>query len=285
MNLSSIFSLKFLSSFLRLTRTGNLFIIALAQYFTAVFIVGTHTITDLKLFLLSLSTVVIAAAGYIINDYYDVKIDFINKPERVEIGKTITRRFAILFHVSLSLSGILMGLFLSWKIGLVNAFSVFLLWLYSNNLKRLPFVGNLSVGLLTGLSIFVVEILYPGNHAMILVYSVLAFFMTLVREIVKDMEDLKGDNTFGCRTLPIVFGIRKTKWIIYSVLLVFSLSILWIELYYDELPEYYFLIFLLTPMLLLVYRLSRADTKSEFNQLSTFCKFILLLGILSMAFL
>ena len=285
MNLSSIFSTKFLSSFLRLTRTGNLFIIALAQYFTAAFIVGTHTITDLKLFLLSLSTVVIAAAGYIINDYYDVKIDFINKPERVEIGKTITRRFAILFHVSLSVSGILIGLFLSWKIGLVNAFSVFLLWLYSNNLKRLPFVGNLSVGLLTGLSIFVVEILYPGNHAMILVYSVLAFFMTLVREIVKDMEDLKGDNTFGCRTLPIVLGIRKTKWIIYSILLVFSLSILWIDMYYDKLPEYYFLIFLLTPLLLLIYRLSKADTKSEFNQLSTFCKFILLLGILSMAFL
>jgi 4-hydroxybenzoate polyprenyltransferase len=159
------------------------------------------------------------------------------------------------------------------------------LWLYSNNLKRLPFIGNFSVGLLTGLSIFIVEILYPGHHAMILVYSVLAFFMTLVRELVKDMEDLKGDNTFGCRTLPIVVGIRKTKWIIYTILSVFVLSILWIDLYYDKLPEYYFLIFLLLPLLILIYRLSRADTKSEFTRISTFCKLILLLGILSMAFL
>ncbi len=285
MNLPAIFSVKFLTSFLRLTRTGNLFIIALAQYFTAVFIVDPHTITDLRLFLLSLSTVLIAAAGYIINDYYDVKIDFINKPERVQIGKTITRRFAILFHVSLSVLGILIGTYVSWKIGVVNAFSVFLLWLYSNNLKRLPFVGNFSVGLLTGLSIFVVEILYPGNHAMILVYAVLSFFMTVVREIVKDMEDLKGDNTFGCRTLPIVVGIRKTKWIIYIILMVFAFSILWIDVYYDTLPEYYFLIFLLLPMLFLLYKLSRADTKLAFNQLSTFCKLILLLGILSMAFL
>jgi 4-hydroxybenzoate polyprenyltransferase len=260
-------------------------IIALAQYFTAVFIVDSATILDYHLFLLSFSTVLIAAAGYIINDYYDVKIDFINKPERVEIGKTITRRFAILFHVSLSVMGIMIGLYLSWMIGAVNAFSVFLLWLYSNNLKRLPFIGNFSVALLTGVSIFIVEILYPGNHAMILVYSVLAFFMTLVREIVKDMEDLKGDNTFGCRTLPIVFGIRKTKWIIYAILFVFVLSILWIDLYHDKLPEYYFLIFLLLPLLILIYRLSRADTKSEFNRISTFCKLILLLGILSMAFL
>src|SRR5688572_22737914 len=91
----------FIESMLKLTRFGNLVMIAFAQYFTAAFLIDKQTIFDPRLLLLSLSTVAIAAAGYIINDYYDVKIDYINKPERVVVGKSITRRFAILFHVIL----------------------------------------------------------------------------------------------------------------------------------------------------------------------------------------
>ena len=150
--------LRFIVSFIRLTRVGNLFIIAFAQYFTAFFLMkqGKMVFTDLNFFLLSLSTVMIAAAGYIINDYYDIKIDFINKPERVVIGKNITRRYAILFHTVLSGLGVLIGVYVSLWIGAINIISVFLLWLYSNLLERLPFVGNLSVAFLTGLSLILV---------------------------------------------------------------------------------------------------------------------------------
>ena len=121
----------FIESWLKLTRFGNLVIIGFAQYFTAGFLIGKETIYDYKLFLLSVSTVLIAAAGYIINDYYDVKIDYINKPERVVIGKNITRRFAILFHVLLSVVGISIGFYLSLWLAAINLLSVFLLWLYS----------------------------------------------------------------------------------------------------------------------------------------------------------
>ncbi len=100
-----LISRSFIESLLKLTRFGNLIIIALAQYFTAGFLIGMHTLNDVQLFLLSLSTILIAAGGYIINDYYDVKIDYINKPDRVVIGKSITRRYAILFHIALSVSG------------------------------------------------------------------------------------------------------------------------------------------------------------------------------------
>ncbi|HEY0771134.1 MAG TPA: UbiA family prenyltransferase, partial [Sphingobacteriaceae bacterium] len=151
---------SFLEALLRLTRAGNLFIIAFAQYFTAGCLIGLHTLKDFNLFLVVSSTVMIAAAGYIINDYYDVKIDYINKPERVVIGKTITRRYAILFHIILSAAGILIGTIVSLKIGAVNVLSVFLLWLYSNSLKRIAFVGNFTVALLTGLSILLVDFLY-----------------------------------------------------------------------------------------------------------------------------
>ncbi len=275
----------FIESLLKLTRFGNLVIIGLAQYFTAGFLVGMHTLNDLPLFLLSASTIAIAAGGYIINDYYDVKIDYINKPERVIIGKKITRRYAILFHVVLSLLGIVMGLYLSWRIGAINVLSVFLLWLYSNNLKRLPFIGNLMVAILTGLSIFVVEIFYNTDNPLILIYALFAFFMTLVREIIKDMEDLKGDDSFGCKTLPIIWGIRRTKFLLYIILVVFAGVVVFLNQLYTALPFKYHLIFLFVPLLWLLFKLIRADMKKDFTRLSIYCKVIMMLGILSMAFM
>jgi 4-hydroxybenzoate polyprenyltransferase len=270
---------------LKLTRFGNLIIIALSQYFTAGFLIGMDTLNDLPLFLLSLSTIAIAAGGYIINDYYDVKIDYINKPDRVVIGKNITRRYAILFHVVLSTFGIVVGLYLSWKIGAVNVVSVFLLWLYSNSLKRLPFIGNLTVAFLTGLSVYLIELYYKSGNSLVAIYALFAFFMTLIREIIKDMEDLKGDNSFGCKTLPIVWGIRKTKILIYVLLTVFAGIVIMMNQLYRALPFKYHLIFLFVPLLWLLYRLIRADMKKDFTRLSIFCKVIMMLGILSMAFM
>jgi 4-hydroxybenzoate polyprenyltransferase len=270
----------------RLTRFWNLAIIAFAQYFTAYFLFHQRLLvfTDFWLFLIVASTVMIAAAGYIINDYYDIKIDLINKPDRVVIGKTITRRYAIFFHTVISVTGVGMGLLINWKVGAVNFVSVFLLWLYSNNLKRLPLIGNLVVSLLTGLSIFLLSFLYEQYLPLVMTYSLFAFFMTLIREIVKDMEDMKGDTTFGCRTLPIVWGIRKTKSFLYGTILVFSFLVLWLDYQQLKISWIYFIPLLFVPMSILFYQLLKADTKKEFYQLSQLCKIIMLLGICSMIF-
>ncbi len=269
-------------SFLRLTRAWNLLIIVFAQYFTAFFLAQADVFRDLPLFLLSLSTVLIAAGGYVINDYYDVKIDYVNNPDRVVVGKTIHRRFAILLHVALSVLGVFVGLFVSWKLAVVNVFSVSVLWFYSNLLKRLPFIGNFTVALLTGASIAVILLLYDTNTFLILIYALFSFFMTLVREIIKDMEDLKGDNTYGCKTLPIVWGIRKTKITLYLLILVFSGTVLVINQLYLRLEVIYFVMLLFVPLAWLTARLVRADTKKDYGWLSSFCKVIMLLGILSM---
>lgn len=280
-----LFSRSFFRSLLKLTRFGNLVIIALTQYFTAGFLIAMHTLNDFKLLLLSISTIAIAAGGYIINDYYDVKIDYINKPDRVVIGKSITRRYAILFHVLLSALGVALGIFLSWRIAAVNIISVFLLWLYSNNLKRLPFIGNVTVALLTGLSVVVVDLFYRSSNSLVIIYALFAFFMTLVREVIKDMEDLKGDNSFGCRTLPIIWGIRKTKILLYIILVLFAAIVVLMNQLYRALPFKYHLIFLFVPLLLLMYRLIQADMKKDFTRLRIFCKVIMMFGILSMAFM
>jgi 4-hydroxybenzoate polyprenyltransferase len=270
---------------LRLTRFWNLVIIGMAQYFTAVLLIDKRLFYDWRLFLLATSTAIIAAAGYIINDYYDIKIDLINKPGRVVIGKGITRRYALFFHSVLSLTGIALGFILGWRIGVIHFMSVFLLWWYSNSLKRQPFVGNFVVAWLTAVSVLLVSIVYYSNSPLVIIYALFAFFMTLIREIVKDMEDLKGDNTFGCKTLPIIWGIRKTKWVLYLLLFLLATSVLLLNTRYTQLPLSYFLIFLFVPLGLLLARLLPADTRKDFYWLSQWCKTIMLLGIMSMVFI
>jgi 4-hydroxybenzoate polyprenyltransferase len=273
-----------LEPLLRIARFWNLLIIAIAQYFTVAFLVDPKLIYDWHLLALSASTMMIAAGGYIINDYYDVKIDLINKPERVVVGRGVSRRYAILLHVLLSVAGIFFGLIVNWKIGAINFFSVFMLWWYSNQLKRLPFVGNFLIAFLTGGAIAITWLLYPyAAKTNILIYATFAFIVTLVREIIKDMEDLKGDNTFGCKTLPIVWGLRKTKNAIYLLTITFVASVFIIDALVERLPMTYFAVFLFAPIAWLVVSLVRADTKKDFYRLSVLCKVIMLFGVFSMA--
>ncbi|QSE97806.1 geranylgeranylglycerol-phosphate geranylgeranyltransferase [Fulvivirga lutea] len=273
------------SGFIKLTRFWNLVIIVFAQYFTAFFLLeNASVITSLNLAILSGSTVIIAAAGYIINDYYDVKIDLINKPQRVVVGRILKRRVAMILHTALNFIGITMGFLLGYKIGLLNFISALLLWSYSNQLKRTVLVGNLVVALLTGLSIYVIAIYFEPNNNYILGYALFAFFMTLIREIIKDLEDLKGDSTFDCRTLPVVHGPRKTKLIIYiiSVSLLLSLcSLFYLRIGASMLTM---ALLLIGPLAYLFLRLRKADTVKEFNYLSNYCKLVMLAGITSMAF-
>lgn len=273
---------------IKLVRVPNLVLIVFTQYFGRVFITGSswkQTFADENLLFLSFSSVLIAAAGYIINDYYDVKIDIINKPDRLVVGKVLSRRQAIFLHTALNLAGIILGLLVSPALAIVNFSAAFLLWWYSNYLKRLPLIGNISVSFLSALTILVLALIYPANTKVIAIYAGMAFLISLAREIIKDMEDIKGDRNFGCRTLPIAFGLRKTKRVLYAVLCIFWLFVLFSGIY---LGQALFLILMMVsflPSLLLAWLIARADTKKDFRVLSSFCKLIMAGGILSMIFL
>lgn len=274
-----------IAALFKITRFWNLVIIGFAQFFAAYFLVGYYTVLDWRLYMLSASTVLIAAGGYIINDYYDVKIDLINKPERVVVGKSIRRRYALLFHSILSVMGVAFGLLLNWEIGFINFISGFLLWWYSNFLKRQPLVGNIAVAVLTGLSVYVVAVLFDPFNKLIIGYAFFSFFITLLREIIKDMEDLKGDNTFGCKTLPIVLGIRKSKSFMYLLTIINLAFIAWFNYNDIGLAGWMLTGFILLPVTLLMIGLSVADTVKDFYRLSQYCKIVLLLGVLSMIFI
>ncbi len=275
------------SGIARLTRFPNLVMIAVAQYLTAIFLIGNPAnwfryLTDYKLFLLAASTILIAAAGYVINDYYDVKIDFINKPNRVVVGKVVKRRIVMAIHILLNFTGIMIGFYLSLTVGIIHLVSAFLLWLYSNLLKRLPFIGNFIIAMLSGLAISVVAIYYDTSYLLVNSYALFAFSISLVREIIKDMEDLRGDATFGCKTLPIIWGIARTKNLLYLMIVLFTCMLFFVSIVLGNWLLVIYFLTLLIPIGFFVVRLVKADTQHEFSYLSSLCKFIMLGGILSM---
>ncbi len=274
-----------LSGLFKITRVWNLVIIVLTQMFTAVFLLDKEWENirgDYYFFLLMASTVIIAAAGYIINDYYDVKIDYINRPDRVVVGRKLKRRVVMVVHLVLNFLGTVAGLLISWPVLIINMFSIGLLWLYSNQLKRMPFIGNFSISLLTALAVIVVAVFYWEFNSALWLYAGFAFFFTLLREIIKDIQDLKGDAAFGCRTLPIVWGIRKTKRFIYLLILIFSTVLLIILDFFPGPFWNFFFIGLVFAQILLGLLLYRADTVRHFGMLSQLCKLIMIGGVVTM---
>lgn len=221
-----------------------------------------HAFTPLHFWLLVLSTVLIAAGGNVINDYFDTRIDRVNRPDSVIVGRTVKRRVAIMGHLLLTASGILIGAIVAWRSGqahlvLIPLFAATSLWFYSTKFKRTFLLGNglvavlvalvpLSVGLYeipallqaygasatgTDASGEAVEIVFGFNGlwAWVLGFTGFAFLTTLVRELQKDMADIKGDEADGCRTVPIVLGIKWSKAIALAYLAIAILSLLFIR--------------------------------------------------------
>ncbi|MDH5381566.1 MAG: geranylgeranylglycerol-phosphate geranylgeranyltransferase [Cyclobacteriaceae bacterium] len=272
--------------FLKLTRTGNLVIMTLTQIMTALFLLNKsiEEIFSLRFLVLVVSTGFIAAAGYVINDYYDVKIDYINKPDRVVVGRLMKRRTAMFLHIFLTGCALLMGVWLSWSIFFIHLATSFFLWLYSNTFKRLPFWGNLTVGILTGLCVFVVGIFFDAYPWSLYVYSGFAFFFTLIREIIKDIEDRFGDERFGCRTLPVLWGVRKTKIFILLLMVAFSATLVIVNMPLMSYQKQFYLFIIIVLEIILSVFLYRADKTKHFHQLSVFCKGIIVAGVISMVF-
>lgn len=274
----------------RISRPINLLLVAFSQFMTAYFLVettgsGLPILQDYKLYLLVLSTVLITAAGYMINDYYDVKIDYVNRPHEVVVGKGIKRRVVILLHSVLNFSAIGLGFLVSPKIAMINFIAAFLLWLYSNQLKREPFIGNFTVALLTGIAVYIIGYYYQKSELLILTYAIFAFFLNLIREIIKDIEDRQGDRKHGCRTLPIVIGFRRTKGIIFLIALVFICAILIVMFELNRPLIFYYFGALGILFVYFMYRVYEADRKDHFTKLSTFAKILMLVGTISMGFL
>jgi 4-hydroxybenzoate polyprenyltransferase len=311
--------LNAVTAFFRLVRWPNLVFIALTQslfYFCILipsFYQGHPVLENVlkrnEFMLLSLSSVLIAAAGYIINDYFDLNIDRINKPEKVVVEKIIKRRWAIIWHLVLSGLGILVGFYLSWKlrnifIGPSNLLCVLLLWFYSTSFKKKLLIGNVLISLLTA---WVIGVLYlcefrlhrfvdPQFHGALsrvykfaVVYASFAFIISLVREVIKDMEDMEGDRRYDRRTMPLGWGLNASKFFCFTWLSILLVALVFIQFYVLQYRWWLTIVFtcflVIYPILRVLKKLSKATQPSQFHQLSRMIKSIMMMGILSMIFL
>jgi 4-hydroxybenzoate polyprenyltransferase len=235
--------------------------------------------------LLVLAALLVAAAGYIINDYYDVKIDAINRPDRLVVGRVMRRRHAMLAHLLLSGVGVVLAAALSWRLGGVTLGAALLLWGYSARFKRIALVGNLSIAALTAALVLLPELQLLTGQRAVWLYALASFLLTVVREIVKDIEDMRGDAQHDCRTLPLVWGVARSKWVAGFFLASLGLLVAGVIAELLTLGRWPLAVWLLAlvalPMAWLGRLLWLADRQRHFRQLSAWCKGIMLAGVLS----
>jgi 4-hydroxybenzoate polyprenyltransferase len=278
--------------FLELLRWRNLLILIAVQWLTFFFLNRNHCyyfhITG-NLLLVNLSTITIAGAGYLINDYFDLKIDAVNKPGEIIIEKFISRRWALFLQSALNIIGILAGLLLSAGFGLVNLLITVLLWLYSAHFKKTFLSGNILVAFLMALSLPVVVFTgAPLKESWLLFYAFFAFLTGFIREIIKDVEDIEGDAQYNSQTVPIKLGFVKAKKIILalSIILLATLAIacsyLFIRQYFWM--AIYLILLIGMPMLYFLRRLRQMHSIKQFHWASAFAKGLMLVGMISMVF-
>ena len=294
------------SAFFRLVRWPNLVFIVLTQvlFYFCIYMPLYGQAQTRKLVLLVIASVLIAAAGYIINDYFDLNIDRVNKPQKNVIDAVIHRRSAIIWHMALSVAGVLLTALAVglryWYLVVANLACVALLWFYSTSFKRQLLIGNVVISLLTAwtILIFFFALSNPGDafntsnqvsvkfFRLAFLYSGFAFIISLVREAVKDMEDLEGDARYGCRTLPIVAGIKTTKIYAGTWLAVLIATLLILQSYVLQFGWWpsvlYAMVLVILPLVMLFHKLKKAASVNEFAELSSHTKWIMLSGSLSM---
>ncbi|MBP4137166.1 geranylgeranylglycerol-phosphate geranylgeranyltransferase [Flavobacterium geliluteum] len=294
--------------FLKLIRYQNLLMLAFMQVLFRYAFLKLQNIplalADWQYGLLILSTVLIAAAGYVINNIMDVASDTINKPKDVVIGKGITETAAYNIYITLNITGVAIGCYLS-NVIMRPSFAVLfiliatLLYFYATALKQIMVLGNIVVALLLASSVVIIGVfdLFPATNSenqaqmasffsILTDYALFAFMINLIREIIKDIEDVDGDYNQGMNTLPIAIGNRRAA-IIALVLAIFSfiLLLLYCNKYFVEnglfFVTFYAFAFVLAPLLYFIVKIYGAKSKKDFHHLSTVLKLILLFGILS----
>jgi 4-hydroxybenzoate polyprenyltransferase len=308
--------MRLIAAFLKMIRPPNLIFIVLTQFlFYYCILLPLLNPLNVKIpidkssfVLLSLASVFIAAAGYIINDYFDVNIDQINKPRKNVVDIIVSRRWAMLWHFVLSSIGVLLSLYISWRTGLwyivlANIACVFLLFGYSVSLKRKLLSGNILISLLTAWVILILciseirlfskiapEIALAEQKVIRLgfLYAGFAFILSLIREAIKDMEDRGGDEKYGSKTMPIVWGIQSTKIYVAVWMIVLLAILIIVQVYVLQfrwwLPVAYSIVLIVFPLGYIFYKLFKATTPQHFHELSNWSKGVMLTGILSMSF-
>ncbi|MBP6040474.1 MAG: geranylgeranylglycerol-phosphate geranylgeranyltransferase [Flavobacterium sp.] len=288
--------IKKIISLFSVVRGYNIPIIILAQYLSAIFILAPeqralNILLDFNLFILVFASALTIASGYIINNFYDSKKDLINRPNKSMLDRLVSQKTKLNVYFTLNFIVALMALFVSWRAFLFFSMYIFLIWFYSHKIKKQPFIGNLMSAFLAVLPFFAILLYYynqipfeeienySSQLAVIFAHASFLFLLLLIREMIKDLENLKGDLANNYKTIPIVYGEKFSKNII-SVLIITTVLPVYIliEIYDVGYMDTYFYGCLIV-LVIFVLALQKATQKEQFLRLHNVLKFLIVAGV------
>ncbi len=277
--------LKLLSLF-SVVRGYNILIIILAQYLASIYILSPNlpvhkVIFDANLLAIVITSAMVIAAGYIINNFYDAEKDLINKPHKTMLDRLVSQRFKLSTYFLLNFLAVFVAGYVSFKAVLFFSSYIFGIWFYSHKLKRIPFVGNFVSATLAIAPFFVVFVYYRNFETVIFVHALFLFLLILAREMIKDLENIKGDMAQNYKTIPIIFGEQFSKYLIATLILISLIPSLLLIIKFDVGYMYLFFIGCILLLLLFLVLLFKSDAKIHYVWLHNILKFIIISGVVS----
>lgn len=282
---NKLLMLKMLSLF-SVIRGYNILILVFAQYLTAAFILAPSlplrdVFFDPNLFFLILSSATVIASGYIINNFYDSEKDLINRPKKTMLDRLISQRTKLSVYFILNFAAIFFASYVSFKAVVFFSIYIFAIWLYSHRIKKVLFLGNIMASILAITPFFVVFIYYKNFETVIFIHATFLFIMIAMRELVKDLENLKGDLIQNYKTIPVVYGEKWSKFFLSVLTVLAVIPILLLTTRFDTgLMNYYFYISLLLLIFFLLF-LYFSNAKWQYLLLHNILKLIIVAGVFS----
>ena len=271
-------------SLFSVVRGYNVPVIALAQYLSAIFILDKErraldVLLDGNLFLIVLASSLTIASGYIINNFYDAQKDLINRPKKSMLDRLVSQGTKLQVYFVLNFIVVLLAFLVSWRAAVFFAVYIFLIWFYSHKLKKYPLIGNLTAALLAVLPFFGILMYFKNFYEVIFAHATFLYLLILIRELIKDLENIQGDLVANYRTIPVMFGERVAKNII--MVLAFSTLVpvyLLIEVYEVGYMDVYFYTGMIV-MIFFLFKLNKAESRDEYQLLHNTLKALIVAGV------
>ncbi len=277
--------LKFFSMF-SVVRGYNILIIVVAQYLASIYILAPEkplgeVVLDVNLLMLVFASAAVIAGGYIINNFYDSEKDLINRPIKSKLDRLVSQNTKLSFYFVLNFLAVVMASYVAFKAVMFFSVYIFGIWFYSHKLKKQPFIGNITSAILTILPFFAIFMYYKNFDTVIFVHATYLFLIISMRELTKDLENIKGDLAQNYKTIPIAYGENASK-IMLTVLSLLTLIPTYLLLFHFQIGHMYYFFYLCIGLLLIfLFILWKSKTKIHYLILHNILKFILLAGVFS----
>ncbi|MCT4629882.1 geranylgeranylglycerol-phosphate geranylgeranyltransferase [Winogradskyella sp.] len=277
--------LKFFSLF-SVVRGYNILVVVIAQYLASIYIFAPDkplrsVLFDVNLLMLVLSSSATIAAGYIINNFYDSEKDLINRPRKTMLDRLVSQNTKLSFYFVLNFLAVVFASYVSFKAVLFFALYIFAIWLYSHRFKKQPMTGNLISAILTVTPFFAIFIYYKNFELVIFAHAIFLFLLISMRELTKDLENIRGDLALDYKTVPVVYGEKTSKQMLTVLSVLTIISGIVLILFFKIGYMYYF--FYLSVMLLMLFLLIlwKSNRKPHYLMLHNILKFIIVSGVIS----